>query len=411
LRRALGHSPQHRKALANLGALLQYRGHLLEAIACHRQALELAPDDAEVRCNLAKALSEAGRSAEGLELCDAGLRSAPGHPLLLGARGAVLIDGGDFAEASLSLEGAVARRPDDDMAWVNLAYARAQLGRHDLAIESLQAARAANPDGGRATADLVNLLSGTGRGDEALGLATAYLARHPGERQVLAAQVFALHDAGREAQAGALLDPGRFIRVQEVAAPAGFPDLAAFNARLFELVEGDPSLTAGPPGKSTRGGFQTGELDLAREPALVALGAIIGEAVRAATAAFEAAGLAGHPLMACATRNAALRAWGTVLGSGGRQAPHIHPLGWLSGVYYVAVPADMGAAAPQAGWIEFGAPPERFLVSRPPAVRTVEPVAGRLVLFPSYCYHRTLPFVSGERRVSIAFDVVPTAVA
>jgi hypothetical protein len=30
-----------------------------------------------------------------------------------------------------------------------------------------------------------------------------------------------------------------------------------------------------------------------------------------------------------------------------------------------------------------------------------------LLLFPSYFYHRTLPFRSAEQRISIAFDVVP----
>jgi hypothetical protein len=30
-----------------------------------------------------------------------------------------------------------------------------------------------------------------------------------------------------------------------------------------------------------------------------------------------------------------------------------------------------------------------------------------MLLFPSYVYHRTIPFESGEDRISFAFDVVP----
>ena len=32
---------------------------------------------------------------------------------------------------------------------------------------------------------------------------------------------------------------------------------------------------------------------------------------------------------------------------------------------------------------------------------------GRVVLFPSYFYHRTIPFESDEQRISIAFDLMP----
>ena len=39
-------------------------------------------------------------------------------------------------------------------------------------------------------------------------------------------------------------------------------------------------------------------------------------------------------------------------------------------------------------------------------VRLIKPVEGLMVLFPSYFYHRTLPFESDEVRISIAFDVL-----
>ncbi len=32
-----------------------------------------------------------------------------------------------------------------------------------------------------------------------------------------------------------------------------------------------------------------------------------------------------------------------------------------------------------------------------------------MVLFPSYFYHRTIPFESDEQRISIDFDVMPVA--
>ena len=385
LRAALARDPAHGRSLANLGALLQYRGHIAEAVRCHEQALALDSGDIEVRCNLAKALSEAGRGTDALALCDAGLAAAPAHPLLLATRGAVCCDIEDFTAAVVALEGAIARSPDDDSAWVSLAYARTRRGENGTAIDALGEALRVNPSSGRATADLVNLLAGSGRVDHALDLAGGFLEQHPGERHVLAALGFALRDAGDAQSADALIDHDALVTVTAIGALAG----------LREQVLADPSLVASPASKATRGGQQTGELDLGRGLARE-FAARIDAAVRA------------HPAMAQPPPRWSLRAWATVLTAGGRQLPHIHPEAWVSGVYYVDVPAAMGPA--EAGFLEFGAPPPRFLVRTSPPLRAVEPSVGRLLLFPSYFYHRTLPFAGAGERISIAFDVVPGGV-
>ena len=39
--------------------------------------------------------------------------------------------------------------------------------------------------------------------------------------------------------------------------------------------------------------------------------------------------------------------------------------------------------------------------------RLVEPRLGRVVLFPSFLFHRTVPFRGKDRRISIAFDLLP----
>ena len=36
-----------------------------------------------------------------------------------------------------------------------------------------------------------------------------------------------------------------------------------------------------------------------------------------------------------------------------------------------------------------------------------KPEPGMLVLFPSYMWHGTIPFVTGDSRLTIAFDIVP----
>jgi hypothetical protein len=40
-----------------------------------------------------------------------------------------------------------------------------------------------------------------------------------------------------------------------------------------------------------------------------------------------------------------------------------------------------------------------------PPITLLKPQKGKVLLFPAYFYHRTLPYDSDERRISIAFDV------
>jgi hypothetical protein len=58
------------------------------------------------------------------------------------------------------------------------------------------------------------------------------------------------------------------------------------------------------------------------------------------------------------------------------------------------------------GWLRFGQPP---IATVPPllADHYVRPKPGRLALFPSYMWHGTVPFTTDEKRLTIAFDLVP----
>ena len=40
-------------------------------------------------------------------------------------------------------------------------------------------------------------------------------------------------------------------------------------------------------------------------------------------------------------------------------------------------------------------------------IAVIRPQPGQLLLFPSYYYHRTLPFEGAGERISISFDLAP----
>ena len=122
-------------------------------------------------------------------------------------------------------------------------------------------------------------------------------------------------------------------------------------------------------------------------------------------------GEAGHPMLAIRPARTRLTAWGVVMGQQGHQAPHIHPTGWLSAVYYARLPAAVAAStgAGSQGCIEFGRPPDAFRCDDRHPVRLIRPQEGMLVVFPSYFFHRTIPYEAEEARISVAFDLGPAA--
>ena len=411
LRDAVACDGKSHKALVNLGAVLQYRQHLSEAVQCYRSALSIEPDDVECHVNLVTALLDAECGEEALDECDQALAQHQRHPLLLAARGAVLNGLERVDEAAAALQEAVSANSDDDLALVNLAYAQNRSGDPHSAIGTLRQALAVNRDNSRAGADLINLLVAAGSQGQALELANDFLSRDPGDRQVLAALALARLDSGDEAGANELLDYEHLIRVVDSpSAPADFATLGDFNQALAEQVCCDSSLSLSPTTKATRGGGQTGELNLNGSTALIALQDFIRFAVGETAEQLRATGFGAHPAMAYGTARWSLRAWGTVLTAGGQQIPHMHPVGWLSGVYYVQLPDPAEQAHPQAGWLEFGCPPARWSLASKPLLHCVEPREGRLVLFPSYYFHRTRLFAGTDRRISVAFDVVPKPV-
>jgi hypothetical protein len=98
--------------------------------------------------------------------------------------------------------------------------------------------------------------------------------------------------------------------------------------------------------------------------------------------------------------------WSVRLHSDGYHTSHVHPRGWISSAFYVQLPDSTRAGRTGEGILSFGAP---GMLTTPTlsAQLSVRPEVGLLVLFPSYFWHGTLPFHSGQPRLTVAFDAVP----
>jgi hypothetical protein len=157
--------------------------------------------------------------------------------------------------------------------------------------------------------------------------------------------------------------------------------------------------------QSVRGGTQTDGPLLSRiDPIFRKLRSVIVGAVESYVAQLPPAD-PKHPLLR-ERRDRRTRfsgSWSVRLRSGGHHSNHVHPLGWISSALYVALPDRSPEESEDAGWFTLGEPDRALGIDLPPW-RRIEPMPARLVLFPSWMWHGTVPFAQGER-LTVAFDV------
>ena len=106
----------------------------------------------------------------------------------------------------------------------------------------------------------------------------------------------------------------------------------AFHAALGQEAVSLESLAIDPVEYTTRGGQQAGRIMEGSPEAIAALIDLLRREVERHAATLPC----GDPVGRHTPRDPSLEAWAVILDRGGRQLPHFHPAGWLSGVYYAA---------------------------------------------------------------------------
>ncbi|MBL6959000.1 MAG: tetratricopeptide repeat protein [Rhodospirillales bacterium] len=438
-RRAVEASPENRDAEFNLGIVLEAGGRFIEAEASYRRCIALDPGAAPAQFNLGNVLKALGRLDEAVIAYRRALGIDPGHAEALNNLGTGDMELGrpadaihayrkaigvnpEFAEAHYNLGVALQETGEQDAAIaayrrtikcdpghagaeINIGYALKEMGRLDEAEEAYARAIQIAPDYDKVRANLGDLYLQQGNPDAAVRVCDDFLKDHPGNISVLAFKAIALEEKGDRGAVRELYDFDRLLRPVHQSAPDGFDDMAHFNRALGDHVLGHPSLIAQPASHATRFGRHSGELLAEPKGPVAALEGMIMAAVKDYRQAIPPD--PAHPWPAKKPKRLGLSVWGVAMDRQGHQLAHIHPSAWLSGVYYLKIPGVVRADDPaHAGWIEFGRAPEDFHATTEPEVRLIRPEEGLMVLFPSYFYHRTVPFESDETRISIAFDVL-----
>jgi uncharacterized protein (TIGR02466 family) len=204
---------------------------------------------------------------------------------------------------------------------------------------------------------------------------------------------------------GELCDYDAVVGAYDLATPDGWPSLEAFLNDLGKALKEVHSYQQHPTNQSLRHGSQSMHLLTGSDaPAIQAFFQAIDAPIREHMAKL---GKGPDPLRRRNTFDYRIQgAWSVRLRPNGFHRDHFHPEGWLSSAFYVETPDAALDSPDKEGWIRFGQPP--FITEPPlPPAHYVRPKPGRLVLFPSYMWHGTVPFTTNETRMTVAFDAVP----
>ncbi len=367
--------------------------------------MALAPGDWQGHNDLGAALMERRDWADADAAFAAALAASPDEPMVIINRATLDVRRGRAAAAVHCLEACIARHGELAPALAGLGFALRELGRYADAATALSRARALAPDDPMIACGHGRALLEGGVAGEASAAAKAYLRRRPGHAGALALEVLARMALGDVAAVDRLLDYDRFVARADLPVPDGFADLGAFNRALAGHAAAHRSLVASPGSHATSGGLHSGSLLASPRGPVAAFEATL----RAAVGGYwrSLADIPGHPFSSSRPAAGFFNMWCVVLQRGGHQIPHIHPEAWLSGVYYPQLPEAVRTGDGPDAWLEFGVPDRGFPSRLEPRVLRVRPKEGLLVLFPSYFYHRTIPFDAGGTRISVAFDFVP----
>lgn len=441
LRKASGLEPQNGEVWTALGVIRRMIGDPKDALACYAKAracgyaaLEL--DEAEASAHL-----DAGDVAEALKRTRALTAKAPdyvaGQLLLAHMLWENRSDDGDDPLASLAQ--AVAQQPEHDalrnalvgglldaqrgqeaLPHVRILRGRKDTGQlvmaHALALEQMGelASAVAVVDAALPTVGaprglggaFARLLLRVRQPDRAAKFALMEVERSPEDQGAWAmlSTAWRMLDDPREFW---LCDYERLIIPVDVEPPAGHADASSFTNALAQTLEALHVAVHEPINQSLRGGTQTpGNLFGRPDPAIIAARDALHASVRKAIAALPRD--EKHPFLSKNTGDIRFNgAWSVRLRQSGSHVNHFHNRGWMSSAFYVQLPPSVASGdARHPGWIQFGEPPAHLDTGLGPR-RVVQPKVGRLVVFPSYMWHGTVPFADETPRITIAFDALP----
>lgn len=360
-------APEKPQSLKNSAQVLAMTGQWK---AAKKQLLETTKTAApQAQAAIAECFIKTQDLSRAKKVIKSALKSSPDHPSLLKAQSETALQKGDKQEAYTRAKAALTLVP----------------GQLDLMTQFARASLAVQ------------------KYDDVLVAAESALKIVPNDQFWIA--MLATGGRGKAQNYQYYFDYEALVRPYDLSPPPGYKTIESYNAALSKALGELHIFKAAPLDQSLRLGTQT-EFDLrfAKSSVVQTFFKMIDAPIRDYMATVNVK--PPHPIARRNSGNYRISgAWSVKLKKGGFHVNHVHPQGWLSSSYYVEVPPEVATSKHKEGWIQFGQPPVD--ISDMPPEYSVEPKAGRLVLFPSYMWHGTVPIKGKDPRLTLPFDVIP----
>ena len=405
LERAADLVPNEPRVHFNLGALRLRTGHWKEAIVSFQRAVQLKPDFTDAHESLMHALFVSGQMDSALSDFAPAIQKMPDSIDLHVSYATALIQTERYSEAETVLSEARLKFAPNKTLEYNLGWLWSTQGQFVKSLENFEAALRINPEDPNVLSYMGRSFLGTNDPEAAAKVLKQALVVEPENQVALAYLALAYRLLGDEREVD-LCGYDHLVREYELENPEGFADTESFNAALDNALDVFHQTKHQPLDQTLRGGTQSiGNLFSSKQPIVSKVRQSIETIVTDYVATMTDDET--HPFFGRRTRSTNFAgSWSCRLSNSGYHTNHIHADGWISSAYYVALPDTVTNGSGQQGWLKFGEP-DLSLPNISPR-RVVRPEVGKLVLFPSYLFHGTLPFSDTGHRTTIAFDVVPS---
>jgi tetratricopeptide (TPR) repeat protein len=407
--RILKAAPKDLQSLFGLAAINSAKGENVPAIALLERAAKIAPRESKILVGLGQLYDAVGKDLRALKNYEKAQKLDPHDGGVMMLRGVSLGKLRRYKEAAALFRKIAKGAPNAPGIWQNLGNTLVHLEAYQEAVSAFQMAKKQAPDDANIRYILGRALLLNGEFKASLLEFDAGLERAPHFMRILSCKILSLRHLGEDEAADELEGLEDLVLPAEMRVPPGFSSLDSFNDALQEEITQHPRLEKDVPGRATRNGAKL--LDMfTKEPSAVFAGFKIAVRDAFERTLTEMPKRQGHPLpVEILGGGYDMDMWANVMYKGGHELSHNHA-GWFSSCYYNVTPNAIDESGDECqGWIEFGG--AAYGLPEPPNApkRRVRPEPGGMLVFPSYVFHRTIPFDSDEIRISTAFDTRPFA--
>ncbi len=198
---------------------------------------------------------------------------------------------------------------------------------------------------------------------------------------------------------------GHFVKTFTFNPQPDYENLNAFNRAFENDIKQHSLLRKNPRGLAARNGYLTDDIFVDDTFAIQIYRKLLLEKIKLYIEQLPAD--LNHHMLRHKTQDFKINSWATWVKGDGFIDKHIHEESWISGAYYCTVPKITERTDNKKGYFEYGCIPDDIKIPIEKERGYIQPVEGKLVIFPSYLYHQTIPHESTQDRISIAFDLTP----